>query len=71
MTVINTEVLPEKFTIQRFSIEICTIETKPNHNPNTNPNPNPTKAYHLTVLFKVYRDHAKSDECYNAFKWCP
>jgi len=46
--------LLEKFTTQRFSIQIHTTETKPNPNPNTNPNPNPnptdpTKPYHLTV----------------------
>jgi len=43
--------LQEKFTTQRFSIQIRTTETKPNPNPNpnTNPNPNPTKTYHLMV----------------------
>jgi len=35
--------LQEKFTTQRFSIQIRTTETKPN------PNPNPTKTYHLMV----------------------
>ena len=59
---INTA-LWQKFTTQRFSIQIRTTETKPNPNPNpnTNPNPNPnpnptnpnptdpTKPYHLTV----------------------
>jgi len=29
--------LREKFTTQRFSIQILTSETKPNPNPNTNP----------------------------------
>ena len=49
--------LREKFTTQRFSIQIRTTETKPNPNPNPNTNPNPpnpnptdpTIPYHLMV----------------------
>jgi len=42
--------LREKFTTQRFLIQIRTTETKPNPNPNPNPiNPYPTEPYHLTV----------------------
>jgi len=41
--------LPEKFSTQRFLIQIRTTETKPDPNPNTNPNPNhnpnPTNPY--------------------------
>ena len=45
---------PAEVTIQRFSIQICTTETKPNHNPNTNPNPNPKyPTTPLTVAIQV------------------
>jgi len=63
-----------KFRGRHSNVYIGNSETKPSPNPNTDLNPNPaypthpTKRYHLTVLFKVYKDCP--NDCYNAFQWC-